>query len=401
MNRKLNKALNQLQKAKAKYSLPHKVIAKNLYTTGNAYRDVNNYPKALKYYEASIKMLNSIYNGHPHLHTAKKLNELGNFYYHKLENFQEALKYFKEGLRMRLQIDTTPIQDLVNSFNNIAVSYYQLKNYKEAIYYEKKSLELKKTIPDIQTADIANSLLAIGCSYQKLEKYQESLSYIIKALNLFQEIVTSWETNEIFVVSEGDPTYQIVNAPEAFILTLLSFILTNYIALNCLEEGVKFFHDKYELMNQSLSSHSPQNMMEKEGLVLLTAMYKTVFLEAVERFKTQKEQKQGQEKQQETFAKIREQHKIAAEKVLKKLEEEQTKAKEAQHAKEHKGWCNILYLNKIEYDNTILNHPDILKYVSQAVGGVSNAIDVSSRIDDEILLSGDSEFIDAAILSLN
>ncbi len=47
-----------------------------------------------------------------------------------------------------------------------------------------------------------------------------------------------------------------------------------------------------------------------------------------------------------------------------------------------------------------MNNTDVLKYVSEQVGGVSNAIDVGARIDDDILLSGDSEFIDAAILSL-
>lgn len=126
------------------------------------------------------------------IEASQKYNEKDLFYTHthglaqtytELEDYQNALKLFKECLEYK---DDPEI--ILGSYINIGDLYSRLKDYDNAAFYYKKGKILCEKTNNFQGKSII--LLGLGENYQLQSKYQE-------ALKMFQEALTIADENEL------------------------------------------------------------------------------------------------------------------------------------------------------------------------------------------------------------
>ncbi len=143
-----------------------------------AYFNLEDYPKALKY-------------AHESLDLARKLNDkqneelgsmviIGNIYI-KQGYLEEAKKIFEETYQkaiLKNDIDFIPL-----SFNSLGLVAYQLKSYDEAISFFKKEINYYEPT----TIRYANAQIEIARSLMAKQQYQEAISILIPAQKIAQQ----------------------------------------------------------------------------------------------------------------------------------------------------------------------------------------------------------------------
>jgi len=144
---------------------------------GDLYKTVNEYEKALTYYQTGLELSKSSRNDKKR---AEFLNSLGEVSF-RLTNYDQALEFYLKALKIREEIhDKKGISDSLNTVGNV---YFQLKNYDKALDYYQQSLkirmELKEEIP------IAKSYNNIGNMYSTLKDFKKALKYYQDALDLY------------------------------------------------------------------------------------------------------------------------------------------------------------------------------------------------------------------------
>jgi tetratricopeptide (TPR) repeat protein len=76
-------------------NINHSVIAASLNNIGSVYKSKNDYDEALKYFNESLKMNRAIHDNINHSDIAAPLNNIGSVYKSK-NDYDEALKYYNE-----------------------------------------------------------------------------------------------------------------------------------------------------------------------------------------------------------------------------------------------------------------------------------------------------------------
>lgn len=150
-------------------------IASNTHSIGNIYSNIgktfrgpeqqNNYDSALHYHLEALKIRLNIPD-FDYINLARSYNAIGNDYANK-KNDEEALKYRKKALEYfeKSLLSTHP--DIAKQHSNIAHSYQQLNNYQNAIDHYKKSESIyRKNLPQE-----LHSLTR--CQYHLLQIYWE------------------------------------------------------------------------------------------------------------------------------------------------------------------------------------------------------------------------------------
>ncbi|OJW72965.1 MAG: hypothetical protein BGO68_02610 [Candidatus Amoebophilus sp. 36-38] len=143
-----------------------------------------NYEKALIYHGQALKMRRDLYKGN-HSDIAGSLYNLGDVY-RILGQYQEALKYYQQAFEMSqaLYIGNHPC--ISNILNNIGVIYRILGKYEEALKYYQQTLEMRKALYKGNHLEIAGSLNNIGIIYKEIGKYEEALKYYQEAFEISQ-----------------------------------------------------------------------------------------------------------------------------------------------------------------------------------------------------------------------
>ena len=120
--------------------------------------------KALKYQinvEHLISYVSEIENFEKNLNIGNILNILGEIKKSQ-GKYNEALKYYKQSLKIRKKSLPKYHPDIANSYNNIGFSYYSQGNFDKAMTYYDKSLWIYKKSFPTDHPDIANPYNNIG-----------------------------------------------------------------------------------------------------------------------------------------------------------------------------------------------------------------------------------------------
>jgi len=147
--------------------------------SGNVYRKLGDFKKAIEAYLKALQISQSANDGNG---IARSFNGLG-ISYNLLGDYDKSLESFLSSLKTYEQYeDKTGTADAVN---NVGIHYWSLGKLNEALDYYLRALEIRKEIGDIE--DIAASLNNIGDIYSDLGKTDSALHYFLEALNLLED----------------------------------------------------------------------------------------------------------------------------------------------------------------------------------------------------------------------
>jgi tetratricopeptide (TPR) repeat protein len=99
----------------------------------------------------------------------------------------EAIKLYKEALKIQQQLLPSNHPDLANSYHRIAMAYNNMGIYPKALWYYEKALDIRqKTLPP-NHPDLAKSYNNIGGMYYNMGENSKALSYHEKAFAIEQQ----------------------------------------------------------------------------------------------------------------------------------------------------------------------------------------------------------------------
>jgi Flp pilus assembly protein TadD len=133
---------------------------------GISYIDLGQYQQAIKYFQEALRIMPD---------DAKTWNSLG-VAYDELGQYQQAIGCFQEALRIK--------PDNAKTWNNLGVTSGKLGQLKQAIGYFQEALRIK---PD--DAETWNNL---GISHSMLGQYQQAIKYFQEALRIKPDDAEMW-----------------------------------------------------------------------------------------------------------------------------------------------------------------------------------------------------------------
>ena len=158
----------------------NKLIADSLYAVGTKYRLGNDPDKAIDCFQKVLTLYRSIGDERGE---SEVLGGLGAVYYNSNQDFQEALKYYKEALIKREKVDDKVL--IGNTFSSIGSVYYDYyKDYPQAIIYLDSAEAVRAEIGDLinlgRTVHIKASVL------EKMGQLGPALEYFEKSFEINQ-----------------------------------------------------------------------------------------------------------------------------------------------------------------------------------------------------------------------
>ena len=126
-------------------------------------------PFSSAYQTKIFRLLNQL---HSDPHNGKVSNAIG-FYYYKMKNYPEAIKYYKKA------IELTP--DYPLSYNNLGVIYLQTQQYEQAEECFRKAIALDPVY--------IKAVCNLGATYFKMNNYPEAKKWYKIALKIDPEYV--------------------------------------------------------------------------------------------------------------------------------------------------------------------------------------------------------------------
>ncbi|MFT6814938.1 MAG: adenylate cyclase [Sphingobacteriales bacterium] len=157
-----------------------KGISNTLMNIGSVYQDQNNYLKALVYFQRSLKINEEVRDN---MMIANALHNIGSSYQAQ-NNYPKALDYFQRSLKIFKEIGYK--KGVSTSLVNIGSIYKYKSNYPKALDYYQRGLKIREEIGDKK--GIANTLKDIGGIYIAQSNYQDAISQCQKSLDLSEEI---------------------------------------------------------------------------------------------------------------------------------------------------------------------------------------------------------------------
>ena len=154
-----NKALNSNSTISIK-NICKKFLADAIYRKGLICLNLNDYTKALEYYNRSLKIREEIgdKNG-----ISLSYNSIGLIYSDQGDR-SKAIQYHNKSLKISTELGNK--FEMSTSLNNLGVIYYNQGDIPKALEYHNKSLKNREEINDKD--GISNSLHAIGNIYKNL-----------------------------------------------------------------------------------------------------------------------------------------------------------------------------------------------------------------------------------------
>jgi signal transduction histidine kinase len=141
---------------------------------------INNYPKALDYYQQSIRINEEVKND---LVTASNYVNIG-VIYSELKKYDQALTYFQTGLDLNIKINNG--LGIAGGLGNMGNAYFNSKNYEQAVEYFKKSLD--KYVSVNNKLGIAMQYGNMASAFNELENYDEAFKNYTQSLEINEEI---------------------------------------------------------------------------------------------------------------------------------------------------------------------------------------------------------------------
>lgn len=170
----------QLQYDFAKSKGLRKYIADALNLQGNSYYNRRDYPKALEYYQQSLKIREEIENKKG---IAASLYNIAYAYFY-LTDYPKALDYFKQTLIISEEVENKIF--MADALKRMGYIYAQQGNKSKAVDAYERALRINEEISD--STGIANILVSIGMFYSSQGDYSKALEYVQKSLTISEEI---------------------------------------------------------------------------------------------------------------------------------------------------------------------------------------------------------------------
>lgn len=143
---------------------------------GTCYHKLSNFQEAIRWYNQALEVdrkLGNIDN------ISIRYSNIG-FAYRKLGRYDSALLYYDKALTLNIEIGDG--ESIAKTLNNLGSLYHQMARYDSTIYYFQRSLEIKKNIGD--SSGVAITLNNIGLVYNAWQKYDKAIEYFNEALHL-------------------------------------------------------------------------------------------------------------------------------------------------------------------------------------------------------------------------
>ncbi|MDO9577320.1 MAG: sigma 54-interacting transcriptional regulator [Candidatus Cloacimonadales bacterium] len=144
------------------------------------------FPEAEKFFLESISIQKSIKN---YLGLARTYNQIAELYFKSgrseksLEAYLNALSNLEEDKEAESK-EGKSLYSII--LNNIANMYFKLENYDEALHYYKRSLAIKEELNDEKS--IALSLCNIAVVYKEMQNFDQALSHYDRALKINKKL---------------------------------------------------------------------------------------------------------------------------------------------------------------------------------------------------------------------
>ncbi|VEP15274.1 conserved hypothetical protein [Hyella patelloides LEGE 07179] len=155
-------------------------VANSLIGLGSACTSQGKYPRAIEFYQQSLKIAQKIGNRYQ---VAVSLIGLGNAY-NSWGKYQRAIEIYQQSLEIAQKIGNR--YEEANSLNNLGNAYYSQGKYPRAKNYLQQSLKIFQEIG--ARHEEANSLNNLGNAYYSQGKYPRAKNYLQQSLKIFQEI---------------------------------------------------------------------------------------------------------------------------------------------------------------------------------------------------------------------
>ena len=187
-----NKALENYQKARElreKDPNPDKAqLAYSYHNIGTVYQRKNDYASAIDWHQKALDIRREIYPENEPI-IAASLTMIGNDYSEAAKdnpdyNFEDARKYFEEGLKIRKTTLGENHPDTAWSHHSIGKWYFYQEDYVKALEHFQKCLSIRRTALGEEHAYTAEVLFSIGEVYFALGDKVPAESYLKKACDI-------------------------------------------------------------------------------------------------------------------------------------------------------------------------------------------------------------------------
>lgn len=126
---------------------------------------------------------------------ARALNAQASVYYYKKDN-KKAARYFEKELSILEKLGN--VNELADSYFNLATLYFSINKMKDAAEYYEKSLDLVRKKGDKEME--LQLLERLALTYEKLEKYKQAFGFYQQYVNINEEKKTQQVENEFFTL---------------------------------------------------------------------------------------------------------------------------------------------------------------------------------------------------------
>ncbi|MBK7298489.1 MAG: tetratricopeptide repeat protein [Flavobacteriales bacterium] len=161
-----------------------KGIGASIGNIGNIYKEQGAYPKALDHYQRSLKISKEIGNIQG---SAAAISNIGNIYYYQ-GDLPKALDYYQRSLK--IYEETGNKQGSAYTIHNIGIIYSEQGDSLKALDYYQRSLTICENIGNDKAT--ATSLSSIASVYAAQGDYPKALDHYQRGLNICEKIGDKW-----------------------------------------------------------------------------------------------------------------------------------------------------------------------------------------------------------------
>ncbi|MCK5169549.1 MAG: tetratricopeptide repeat protein, partial [Bacteroidales bacterium] len=165
-------------------------IAQIYHNLGLVNQYLNNYDKALSYYQKSVELAETLENKES---AAISYQDIGTLYY-DIQKYSLAQHYYHKAIEIYRK--TNNEERIAAIYQNIGVLHYNWGNLDKSIGFYQKSLNIYEKLKDKRC--IAISLSNIGLIYEENKHYNKALIYYEKSLLMFEEVNNKQALTYIF-----------------------------------------------------------------------------------------------------------------------------------------------------------------------------------------------------------
>ena len=161
---------------------------------GNSYLSMGDHKEALKYFRQSLRLRKQIHGCHDHPDVASSIICMGKAF-EENGRLNRAMRCYREGLRIQQSFFEHDFAGVAMTFNCVGVIYEKWREYTSAIECYQLALTLFQTAFGNDNVDVALTLSNIGQIYRHLRQYDEAMLSSKEALRIFNGLLGDQHRN--------------------------------------------------------------------------------------------------------------------------------------------------------------------------------------------------------------